>query len=182
MNLSVNQAVWLAAAMMTYERFKNKEVKSIDDIALVQTDIRERAQSLTDNNVDSARISQHFNGDHVNKLHNFFRQINEKNRRLSYPGEFNGEKERPDLNFQESLTLSSGEKITVDQLVNFVETDYLSFFDNKESAVIVPEIDFNKIIAHLSTYANHNYKSPHQLDEPEKQPLLSDTRKRFFSS
>lgn len=41
LNLTVNQAVWLVAAMMTYERFKNKEVKSIDDIALVQTDIRE---------------------------------------------------------------------------------------------------------------------------------------------
>lgn len=56
--------------------------------------ILERAQSLTDNNVDGARISQYLNGDHVNKLHNFFRQINEKNRRLSFPGEFNGEKER----------------------------------------------------------------------------------------
>lgn len=64
------------------------------------------------NNVDSARISQHFNGDHVNKLHNFFRQIKEKNRRLSYPG---GEKESPDLNFQDSLPLSSGGKISVEQ-------------------------------------------------------------------
>lgn len=173
MNLTVNQAVWLAAAAMTYERFKNNEVKSIDDIALVQTDIRERAQSLTDNNVDGARISQHFNGDHVNKLHNFFRQINEKNRRLSYPGEFNGEKERPDLNFQDSLTLSSGEKISVEQLVNFVETEYRAFFDNKESVMLDDEIDFKKIITHLSTYANHNYKSPHQLDEPEKQLYLA---------
>ncbi|WP_375199709.1 hypothetical protein [Bacillus sp. RS11] len=34
MNLTVNHTVWLAAAMMTYERFKNNEVKSIDDIAL----------------------------------------------------------------------------------------------------------------------------------------------------
>jgi len=68
------------------------------DVALVQADIQKRAQSLTDNNVESARISQHFNGDHVDKIHNFFRQINRKNRRLSYTGEFNGEKERPDLN------------------------------------------------------------------------------------
>ena len=173
MNLTVNQAVWLAAAMMTYERFKNNEVKSMADIALVQADIQKRAQSLTDSNVEGARISQHFNGDHVNKLHNFFRQINEKNRRLSYPGEFNGNKERPDLNIQELLTLSSGEEITVDQLINFVETEYRAFFDNNESAVIVPEIDFKKIITHLSTYANHNYKSPHQLDEPEKQLYLA---------
>lgn len=173
MNLTVNQAVWLAAAMMTYERFKNDQVKSMSDIGLVQADIQKRAQILTDSNVESARISQHFNGDHVNKLHNFFRQINEKNRRLSYPGEFNGEKERPDLNIQDLLTLSSGEEISVDQLINFVETEYRAFFDNKESAIIVPKIDFKKIITHLNTYSNHAYKSPDQLDEPEKEFYLA---------
>lgn len=173
MNLTVNQAVWLAAAMMTYERFKNDQVKSMSDIGLVQADIQKRAQSLTDSNVEGARISQHFNGDHVNKLHNFFRQINEKKRRLSYPGEFNGEKERPDLNIQDLLTLSSGEEISVDQLINFVETEYRAFFDNKESAIIVPKIDFKKIITHLNTYSNHAYKSPDQLDEPEKEFYLA---------
>lgn len=44
--LTVNQAVWLAAAMMTNELFKNNEVKSRADIALVQGDIQKRAQSL----------------------------------------------------------------------------------------------------------------------------------------
>ncbi|WP_369381534.1 AAA family ATPase [Lysinibacillus fusiformis] len=173
MNLTVNQAVWLGAAMITYEQFKNNEEKSVDDIALVQADIRERAQSLTDNNVDSARISQHFNADHQSNNQNYFRVINGNKRRLSYPGEFNGEKERPDLNFQDSLTLSSGEKISVEQLVNFVETEYLAFFVNKELAVFVPEIDFKKIITHISIYANQIYKSPDQLDEPEKQIYLA---------
>ncbi|MGE8000250.1 hypothetical protein ACQKOF_16495 [Lysinibacillus sp. NPDC093190] len=78
MNLTVNQAVWLGAAMITYERFKNNEVKSIDDIALVQTGIRKRAQSLTVNNVDSARISQHFNADHQSNTQNYFRTMKEK--------------------------------------------------------------------------------------------------------
>lgn len=36
MNLTVNQAIWLAAVMITYERFKNNQVKSMADIALVQ--------------------------------------------------------------------------------------------------------------------------------------------------
>lgn len=149
MNLTVNQAVWLAAAMMTYERFKNNEVKSMADIALVQADIQKRAQSLTNNNVDSARISQHFNGDHQSNTQNYFRTMNENNRRLSYPGEFNGEKERPDLNIQDSLTLSSGKTISVEQLVNFVETEYLAFFHNIDSAEVVPAIDFKKILTHL---------------------------------
>ena len=173
MNLTVNQAVWIAAAMMTYERFKNYQVKSMSDIGLVQADIKKRAQSLTVSNVEGARISQHFNGDHENKIYNFFRQINEKNRRLSYPGEFNGEKERPGLNFQDSLTLSNGEEISVDQLVYFVETEYRAFFDNKETSIVVPIIDFKKIITHLNTYANHPYKSTYQLDEPEKQFYLA---------
>ncbi|MGG3927114.1 AAA family ATPase [Metabacillus fastidiosus] len=173
MNLTVNQAVWLAAAMITYERFKNNQVKSMADIALVQADIQKRAQSLTNNNVESARISQHFNADHQSNTQNYFRNINGNNRRLSYPGEFNGIKERPDLNFQDSLILSNGEQITVDQLVNFVETEYRTFIDGKQSPVLATEIDFKKIITHLNTYANHDYKSPHQLDEHEKQLYLA---------
>ncbi|MGG2056327.1 AAA family ATPase [Lysinibacillus pakistanensis] len=172
MNLTVNQAVWLAAAMMTYERFKNNEVKSIDDIALVQTDIRKRAQSLTDNNVDSARISQHFNADHQSNTQNYFRTMKENNRRLSYPGECEGVKERPDLNLQDSLFLSSGEEIKVDQLVSFIETEYRTFIENKQPALSSLEIDFEKIITHLNTYANHSYKNPIQLEDEEKQTYL----------
>lgn len=74
---------------------------------------------------------------------------------------------------EDSLTLSSGKKISVEQLVNFVETEYRAFFDNKESVMLADEIDFKKIITHLSTYANHNYKNPHQVDEPEKQLYLA---------
>ncbi|MEH6849439.1 hypothetical protein [Bacillus pseudomycoides] len=59
MTLTVNQAVWLAAAMLTYEKFKNNKVQVYGDIALVQADIRSRAQKLTSNNVEAARISQH---------------------------------------------------------------------------------------------------------------------------
>ena len=172
MNLTVNQAVWLAAAMMTYERFKNNEVKSIDDIALVQTDIRKRAQSLTDNNVDSARISQHFNADHQSNTQNYFRTMKENNRRLSYPGECEGIKERPDLNLQDSLFLSSGEEIKVDQLVSFIETEYRTFIENKQPAVSSLEIDFEKIITHLNKYANHSYKNPIQLEYEEKKIYL----------
>lgn len=61
----------------------------------------------------------------------------------------------------------------MDQLINFVETEYRAFFDNKESAIIVPKIDFKKIITHLNTYSNHAYKNPDQLDGPEKEFYLA---------
>lgn len=173
MNLTVNQAVWLAAAMMTYEKFKNKQINSIADIGLLQADIQKRAQSLTDNNVESARISQHFNADHQNNTQNYFRTMNGNNRRLSYPGEFGRVKERPDLNLLDSLTLSNGEQITVNQLLDFVESAYLIFIKNNLMPELTVDIDFKKIISHLNTYANHDYKSPHQLDETEKQIYLS---------
>jgi len=172
MNLTVNQAVWLAAAMMTYERFKNNQVKSMADIALVQADIQKRARSLTDNNVEGARISQHFNADHQSNTQNYFRTMNENNRRLSYPGEYEGIKERPDLNLQDSLFLSSGEEIKVDQLVSFIETEYRTFIENKQTAVSSHKIDFEKVITHLNTYANHGYKNPIQLEGEEKQIYL----------
>nr|WP_316047086.1 hypothetical protein [Planococcus glaciei] len=45
MKLTVNQAVWLAAAMMTYERFKYNQIKSVRDIALIQADIQKELKT-----------------------------------------------------------------------------------------------------------------------------------------
>ena len=86
MNLNVNQAVWVAAAMMTYERIIHNHARTLDEIALVQADIQKRAQQLASDHVDGTRISQHFNADHPNKTYNYLRQINATKRRISYIG------------------------------------------------------------------------------------------------
>lgn len=172
MDLTVKQAVWLAAALMTYERFKDGEVKTLEDLAFLQVDIQKRAQSLTTNNVEAARISQHFNADHPNSTQNFFKNVNKNKRRLSYHGEFNESKERPEVNGEDVLKLANGEEIVVEKLIHFHETEYFAFFNEEEASVSIKEIDFKKIITHLSEYANHDYKNPSYLEEKEKQLYL----------
>ena len=58
MDLSVTTAIWLATAELTYEKFQNNEVSSIDDIAFKQTLIQQRAAKYTKRKIDNARISQ----------------------------------------------------------------------------------------------------------------------------
>ncbi|MEK6189411.1 MAG: AAA family ATPase [Carnobacterium alterfunditum] len=173
MDLSVKQAVWLAAALMTYERFKNGEVKTLEDLAFFQVDIQKRAQSLTPTNVESARISHHFNADHPNSTQNFFKNVNKNKRRLCYHGELNELKERPELDGHGVLKLATGEEIVVEELIHFLETEYVAFFNDKESITLSNEIDFQKIIVHLAEYANHDYKNPMHLEEQEKQLYLA---------
>ncbi|WP_404335113.1 AAA family ATPase [Planococcus rifietoensis] len=173
MDFTVNQAVWLAAALMTYERIKKGKVKTLEELAFFQVDIQKRAQSLTANNVEAARISQHFNADHPKNTQNFFKNVSKNKRRLSYHGEFNELKERPEFDRQSVLKLATGEEIVVEELIHFLETEYLAFFNDKERIALPKEIDFQKIILHLSEYANHDYKNPVHLEEQEKQLYLA---------
>lgn len=173
LNLNVNQAVWVAAAMMTYERIKLNHATTIDEIALVQADIQKRAQKLTSDNVDSARISQHFNADHPDRIHNYLRRINVNQRRISYIGEFKGVKEYPKLQLQDHVTLANGKDILLSELIQFVGTEYRLFIENKSFKDGDYEIDFNKIITHLNTHASQRYKNPISVQGDEKDLYLA---------
>ncbi|WP_019414641.1 hypothetical protein [Paenisporosarcina sp. TG20] len=57
MNYGVIESVWLATAIMTYEKLCIGENPTVIQMYFKQSDIQKRAQSLTTNNVNSARIS-----------------------------------------------------------------------------------------------------------------------------
>ncbi|MBB4826430.1 hypothetical protein HNO89_003690 [Sporosarcina luteola] len=170
MNLSVPNAVWLAAAVLTYEKYKAGGMITVSDIAFKQSVIQQYATRFTDKNVDSARISQWANGDHPANTYNYLRDVDGE-RRLTAPGEFGGEKEQPSLNLAMLIDVQLNgltEEITISELQTFITHEYAPFIASQAEE----EIDFDKIIKHLQTYANERYESPEALTGEEKQHYL----------
>lgn len=69
-------SVWLAALILTYEAIELTKVKCI--VSLKQTEIQHLAQKICVNKVNSARISQWCDGDHLKNNYNYLRAVNEK--------------------------------------------------------------------------------------------------------
>lgn len=162
MNFEVYEAVWLATAVMTYEVYKKNPNFNIDDISFKQSDIQKRARFYTGKNVDSARISQWCNADHKGNTYNYLRDVNGK-RRLTFPGEFNGDKEFPaipegtliDLEFKSGTEEGS---FFIEKLMKFLSNEYAAIF----------KISFHNIVDHLVNYAGDKYINPNRLEEDEQ--------------
>lgn len=162
MNYEVHEAAWLATAVMTYEVYEKNPYFTRDDIAFKQADIQKRARFYTGKNVDSARISQWCNADHKENTYNYLRDVNGK-RRLTFPGEFNGEKEYPEIpeGTLIDLEIKIGEdegSILIEELMEFLSTEYASFF----------KISFHNIVDHLVKYAGNKYINPNRLEDDER--------------
>lgn len=166
MNYKVIEAVWLATAVMTYEKIKAGNVTSIEDLAFKQADIQKRASQFTTDNVDNARISQWCNADHVNHSHKFLRDVNGK-RRLVFQGEFNDHKVRPNLKGTDVIMISDGNELTIEQLIDFHEQEYTTLFT----------IDFMMILNHLDKYANAEYIKPEKVQNDNSKYTLYQTIK-----
>lgn len=171
MNLSVPEAVWLATALLTYEKFKNGKIENLNEVAFKQVVIQTYAKKFTDKNVDNARISQWTNGDHDANTYNYLRNVG-GDRRLTAPGEFNGHKEQPVLNPQLSLKVELNgitEQITIEELNQFIVQEYVHFINGH----LHPKVNFEKVIEHLQTYANEKYVSPDKVTGNERERYLA---------
>lgn len=131
---SVFDSVWIAAALMSYEKYKTIDNPNVIDMFLKQSHIRNRAQQLTDDNVDSARISWWCCADAEKHVYNYLREVKDNSqtpcRRLTGTNEMNGEKECPqDLNDSDILETSLGQ-ITMSKLKNFVDNEYTDLVNN----------------------------------------------------
>lgn len=87
----VTGSVWLATALMTYEQAQGLDPDegpyAEETFAFRQVDIQRMAQEICAKDVQHARVHQHANGDHEDKLYNYLREVG-KGRRLSRPDEF----------------------------------------------------------------------------------------------
>ena len=92
---SQEDAVWIAAAVLLYEKYYCNPGISSDDILLMQYEVQTRSQKVYGQDVNANTITQICNADERGHRFNYLRDIY-KYYRVSFPGEFEGERERPD--------------------------------------------------------------------------------------
>lgn len=166
---TVPTSVWLATAILSYEKYYSVEKPMIEDMCFRQKDIQTKAQEHCAQSVDSARISQWCNADHENNTYNYLRFISGPGgteRRLTAPGEFDYIKEYPDdLDKNERVSVG-GKVISVEELMDFVNKEYKKLID---SSSVTMEIDFEAIENYLLTYAGFIYKKPEKAGEKSEE-------------
>ena len=90
---SQEDAVWIAAAVLLYEKYYCNPGISSDDILLMQYEVQTRSQKVYGQDVNANTITQICNADERGHRFNYLRDIY-KYYRVSFPGEFEGERER----------------------------------------------------------------------------------------
>ena len=121
---NVPTSVWLSTAFLTYMSFKNVQNPNDTKIYHEIPEIQKVAKEICSKKIDYARVYQWCNGDHENHTYCYLREGKGALRRLSVPGEFGGEKEKPenldlDLEFELDDVI-----VNVNTLIDFVEREY----------------------------------------------------------
>lgn len=124
---SVEDAIWIATALLSYEVYRNNPNSTLEDYYFKQSDIKHNAQMLSDKNVEQARVNWWSNADSTGKhTRNFLRSNlsgDGKLRRLSKLDEF-GEKTCPEHLDMSDMFKINGTKITMQELYDFVSKQY----------------------------------------------------------
>lgn len=132
----VRIAVWLAVAIMSYEKYHEvveRRKPKISDFYFRQADILPRAEEIAIGKVHGARINEWYNGDHENSEYNYLRAEGPL-RRLTQSGEFAGNKEQPmNMQLNNNVETEVGD-LTIGALIEWVKTTYS-----------VIESDYNKV-------------------------------------
>lgn len=126
--MTENEAIWWSAVMLAYERWQAGELNEAEDAALVQAVIRKRAEALLGHPVQASRISQTVNADHPDGTYRYVRHMPDQGRRVTYPGEFGGALERPDVFEEESFTGADGTVYRIETLLDFLDGPYRALF------------------------------------------------------
>ncbi|MCD8018188.1 MAG: hypothetical protein LUF92_00990, partial [Clostridiales bacterium] len=127
---SQEDAVWIASAVLLYEKYYRYPGISTDDILLMQYEVQVRAQKVFGQDVDVRTITQICNADERGHRFNYLRDIY-KYYRVSFPGEFDRDRERPDpenLDYGAYVYSVFG-YMTLDQIVDFIEHEYAHLVD-----------------------------------------------------
>ena len=155
-----NDSVWIAAAAMSYEIYHKKqnagETIRVPDFSLVQSDIRNRTLEINGHKAEGARTSQWCCGDHPNHNYCFLRELADKSRRLSFPGEFGGKEEPENLKMDEVIKTSVG-NVTIQQLFDFVHTEYAAL---SNQVIKKTSIDYKAPLDYLDAHAREAYAGP----------------------
>ena len=123
-------SVWIAAAVLLYEKYYLYPGITPDDILLMQYEVQTRAQKVFGQDVGANIISQVCNADERGHRLNYLRDIY-KYYRVSFPGEFEDDRERPDpeeLDYNLYIYSLFG-YMTLNQVYDFISHEYAHLVD-----------------------------------------------------
>ena len=147
---SQEDTVWIAAAVLLYEKYYCNPGISSDDILLMQYEVQTRSQKVYGQDVNANTITQICNADERGHRFNYLRDIY-KYYRVSFPGEFEGERERPDpeeVDYNAYIYSILG-YMKLTKLTDFIEHEYAHLVD--ESYVELTNANgFVRMAAYLS--------------------------------
>ena len=165
---SVNEAVWLATAIMAYEKSMSCMKVTREDMYFKQSDIVKKAQTLTDKTVDAAKVSWWLNGDNKKHTKCYLRgdsPVDPALRRLSLTDEF------PDNTVPFGLIndtfVVDGSLMTTKDIQSFVRYEYARIMKKTE-------IDYKGILDYLEKNQEIPYSNPDApgITQDEKIRLL----------
>ena len=123
---SVYDAVWLAAALLTIEKYDNDPSVGREGIYFKQADIIHLAEKLTNEKVDPARVSWWVNADNDKASRNYLRSdmaSNPSARRISMLEEFPVKSYPEDLDLNDELIINE-KQYTVGNIMDFLREKY----------------------------------------------------------
>ncbi|WP_256336750.1 AAA family ATPase [Paenibacillus sp. OK060] len=168
----IKVSVWLAVVIMAYERYMSTHSPTKDMMYFKQSLIRQKAQTISSVKVDQAAISQWYNGNHNQSTYNYMCEEG-ATRRLSFHGEFNFEKERPDNLYLQDRVQVSNEYKSIQELVGFVEGPYTALYGSQK---LSKDIDCISILEYLEQYAGEPYEKLERADLSNKTKLIEIQR------
>lgn len=175
---TVNQAIWIAAAVYAYRQCERNDVK-ISDVYLTAPRLQKIASEFTANAVQPARIHHHCNGDHEKPSHRFLRRISGNTAspgfRLTAKGEFHGDREVPEYLDWNGIIEYDGMTIRLQELLDFERGKYADFIAQNVVKDKGGEIDFIGVMKYLDENLEVPYSSPDAegIEPKERQRLLA---------
>lgn len=164
---SQEDAVWIAASVLLYEKYYLNPGISADDILLMQYEVQTRSQKVYGQDVNTNTITQICNADERGHRFNYLRDIY-KYYRVSYPGEFDGDRERPEednVNYDAYIYSVFG-YMKLSALTDFIDHEYAHLVD--ESYV---ELTNANGFVRLSAFLNRQGGKAFSMDDTSEQGL-----------
>lgn len=170
---AVNDAVWIATALLAYKNYITLPNAGRNDMYFKQAVIVHKAQEIAEKNVDAARVSWWVNADNKKSTQNYLRADSKDDasvRRLSKMDEFDEKAYPLGLDMTDILVVDDKE-ITLGNLYNFVKDDYPALLEENQMS----NIDYLGIL----DYLKNNRELPYA--DPEKPGLTEEQKKQYLT-
>lgn len=170
---AVNDAVWIATALLAYKKYISLPNAGHNDMYFKQADIVHMAQEIAEKNVDAARVSWWVNADNEKATQKYLRADLEENssvRRLAKMDEFDEKAYPSGLDMTDVLAVDDKE-ITLGDLFKFVKEDYPALLEENQMS----NIDYLGIL----DYLKNNRELPYA--DPEKTGLTEEQKNQYLT-